>query len=507
MSELNFDANNTVLGRMENMSRTDAIALGKAVCASLGDTNCHGAIWPGAITLLPDGSAALDKPLEGEILNLSADALEYAAPELFWHDKRGPAADVYSIGMMLYCAMNKGVNPFYPTEGEVGVKERADSLRRRMKGEALPPLTGCGKKLSSAIMCAVSYDETERYQSVSELFIALDECPVLPAQYLGFTPAALLESDPTLAKALDEEMGTHSVAEAEARQAAHKEYKVAKNFETAEEAKRKPMLPLIAVGVIIAAVVLMLLCLRACDSDPAKTPGASPSISPVIDTSPSPSPSADPSESESPDVSTSPDVSASPAASPGASTPIGESTAPSQSPATSPGAIVTTPTPTPTQRPTPTPTPTATPTPSAPTTVTSGNYTLVMENVSWETAKARCEAMGGHLAVIHNEDELNDIIEMAEELGASYVWLGAKRNADTGEMEWVTGETIDFYDWDINEPSLKDGYDGTAEDYLLLWKVAFGDHFGWKYNDSRPDLYGYSNSIFGGKIAYICQMD
>ena len=105
------------------------------------------------------------------------------------------------------------------------------------------------------------------------------------------------------------------------------------------------------------------------------------------------------------------------------------------------------------------------------------------------------------------KEELDAIIDMAEQLGVQYVWLGAKRNADTGEMEWVTGEDIDFYVWDLNEPSYKDAYDGTAEDYLLLWKVSFGDHSGWKYNDSRPDLYGYSPKIFGGKIAYICEMD
>ena len=63
MSELTFDPNNTVLARMEHMSRTEAIELGKAVCAALEGTVCHGAVWPGAVTLLPDGSAALDAPL------------------------------------------------------------------------------------------------------------------------------------------------------------------------------------------------------------------------------------------------------------------------------------------------------------------------------------------------------------------------------------------------------------------------------------------------------------
>ena len=37
MSELTFDPNNTVLARMEHMSRTEAIELGKAVCGVSGN--------------------------------------------------------------------------------------------------------------------------------------------------------------------------------------------------------------------------------------------------------------------------------------------------------------------------------------------------------------------------------------------------------------------------------------------------------------------------------------
>ena len=40
-----------------------------------------------------------------------------------------------------------------------------------------------------------------------------------------------------------------------------------------------------------------------------------------------------------------------------------------------------------------------------------------MENVSWDTAKARCEAMGGHLAVIHNQAEFDQVLLHMERLG------------------------------------------------------------------------------------------
>ena len=183
MSEHVFDPNNTLLSRMGSMTRTEIIAAGKAICAALPENGCHGAVWPGAVTLFPDGTAALDAPLEGEILDLSADALEYTAPELFWHGEKSPAADIYSVGLIMYCALNGGKNPFYPAEGEAGVKERADALRRRMKGEPFPQLEGCGKKLGEAVMRAVSYDKGERFASGAEMLAALEACPVLPAQY------------------------------------------------------------------------------------------------------------------------------------------------------------------------------------------------------------------------------------------------------------------------------------------------------------------------------------
>jgi len=477
MSVFTFDPNNTILPRMGSLSRTEAVELGRAICAALPAGTCHGAIWPGAVMPLSDGAVALDAPLEGEILNLNASALEFTAPELFWNDTRSPAADVYSIGLILYCAMNGGVHPFYPAEGEADLKARSDALRRRMKGEPLPALPNCGKKLGAVIQKAVAYEENARYQTPAELKVALDDCPVLPARYAGFTPAALADTDPELAAALDEELGLNSVAEAQARAAARKEYKVDKEFEpTTPIKKKKGRGGLVLAAVLLCAAVLALLALRACGDGQgaALLPGGSPppAVSPAL------------AETVSPAVSASPDVSVPPAAS--ASPAISASPDVSASPAV-----------------TPSPVPTAVGLRS----VTKGSYTAVLENVSWETARARCEAMGGHLAVIHNQEELDQVAALAEELGASYVWLGARRSAATGEMEWVTGEEIDFYAWDLNEPSYKDGYDGTPEDYLLLWKVSFGDHSGWKYNDSRPDLYGYSSKIFGGKIAYICQKD
>ncbi|NCB36090.1 MAG: hypothetical protein EOM58_08600, partial [Clostridia bacterium] len=95
-------------------------------------------------------------------------------------------------------------------------------------------------------MKAVSYDENERFQTPTEFMLALESCPVLPAEFAGFTPAALMESNPELARALDEEMGTNAVAAAQARTAAKKEYRVDKDFEPVAAPKKKSRAPVIA---------------------------------------------------------------------------------------------------------------------------------------------------------------------------------------------------------------------------------------------------------------------
>jgi hypothetical protein len=61
----------------------------------------------------------------------------------------------------------------------------------------------------------------------------------------------------------------------------------------------------------------------------------------------------------------------------------------------------------------------------------------VSENVYWETAKA----VRGHGRQPGGDPQsggLDQVIALAEELGSSYVWLGAKRNAVTGVMDGVT---------------------------------------------------------------------
>ena len=122
-----------------------------------------------------------------------------------------------------------------------------------------------------------------------------------------------------------------------------------------------------------------------------------------------------------------------------------------------------------------------------------------MADCSWEEAEALCEEKGGHLAVISSVTELSKVVDLAEEAGAQFVWIGLHRV--DGRLVWVTGEVIDYYVWGPGEPSGHDT-DGAAEDYVLLWNNSA---FGWIYNDSRNDPVSAYPGAYSGKIAYVCE--
>ena len=164
-----------------------------------------------------------------------------------------------------------------------------------------------------------------------------------------------------------------------------------------------------------------------------------------------------------------------------------------------PSALLSDPTPTPTlpviitPQLTPTPEPTPTPVEAQP---QKSVYTLYYEDVSWQTAQQRCIEMGGHLVTIADEDEFNEIASLANDKGATYIWIGCHRS--DGTLIWENGESVDYYRWDYNEPSYYDG--NIQEDYVMLW-----NHNGaWCYNDSRSDLLEESYE-YSGKIAFICE--
>ena len=134
---------------------------------------------------------------------------------------------------------------------------------------------------------------------------------------------------------------------------------------------------------------------------------------------------------------------------------------------------------------------------AAPTPVEHG-YQVFKEDVSWTQAQRKCADLGGHLVVINDEEELQEVIRVAEEAGISRVWIGCHRV--NGEEIWETGEGI--YRWAPGEPTYVDTNDRVAEDYVMLW-----DHNGWAYNDNRDDPCADYPEFYSGTMGYICEFE
>ena len=132
------------------------------------------------------------------------------------------------------------------------------------------------------------------------------------------------------------------------------------------------------------------------------------------------------------------------------------------------------------------------------------HYRLFREDVSWQSADQKCKELGGHLVNVRNEEELEEIIKMAEEEGVNRLWIGCRRN-DFGDYIWQNDEEIEIPDswWGKGEPSLRDYGDDVAENYLMLWY----NNGKWSLNDSRNDPVADYYDMYAGDIAYICEFE
>lgn len=433
------------------LTRHELLELAREVCRRLMEVegDCHGGIHRGNISRTSAGEVGLGPKPDHAPGDWSSDELEFMAPELFWDHAGDAAADVYSVGLLLYAGCCGGRLPFFPDGGgKPTPSDRAAALRRRMSGEIIPVPVEAGEKLGAVIARALSYDAAARYSGPVELLAALSECPDEE------TPAAAAAPIPT------EDIGTVPPAAPAAKEPPRPEYRVDKQFEDRlPKKKKKSGKPVIVVAALCAALIILALAVRGCNGtgQPSET---------------TPTAGISPSAEVSPSASVSPEVS------------------PSASPEVTPTA---TPTPTPTPTPSPTPTPTPTPTSAA------SSYEITLSDLSWTAAADKCIAKGGHLVTISDEAEFQKVTQMADEAGAKFVWIGCFRKQ--GSFVWLNNETGGYFKWAAGEPSVTDS-DGTAENFCLLWNK---DGEGWVYNDSRDDPASDYPGVYGGKIAYICE--
>lgn len=98
-------------------------------------------------------------------------------------------------------------------------------------------------------------------------------------------------------------------------------------------------------------------------------------------------------------------------------------------------------------------------------------YKIFYDTLTWEEAKAACEAMGGHLATITSEKE-QYLLELSNDKNQN-LWIGGYKNAD-GHWCWVTGEPWTYENWGDGEPNNSSNV-VAGESCVAMWPEKWND--------------------------------
>lgn len=544
MSEYKFDPENIIGTALTGYSgdelRDFAARLCDAVSSDAGN-GWRGGIFPSNISRDEGGDIALGPASEKD---WTGEELDYIAPETFWDGKRSAAGDVYSIGLLLYYAC-EGKLPF---EGEC-----EDAQQRRMSGDALPEAENAGE-LGEIIGKALSFNAADRYPSPALLARALRG---EAADDTAEQSADEVQSDAGESEA---PAGENAAGEAAADIPSDETHEPEAESSPEAQTPAEPAIPLGRDKIdefadSISAAVAMRISkdemaedVKVYSPSTPKSSGRKSSVGrrkgadgkPIIELYEEKNPALAPISftavgTESSDTRSQPDASGfesdldraqrEQAAAlqrdirrrrkrpvifilvlcaalvlaalvfnqfgmddvndvvydNGGSTVVIPTAPPEEAgeAEAEPGTQAET-EPAPEQAP------------------AEHTYSLIVSDISWTDAAQACRSMGGYLAVISSEEELERIVDLAENYGVSRVWIGCHR--ENGQLVWENGEQVDFYRWGEGEPSVYDYGDGVYEDYVMLW-----DFYGWVYNDNRNAPFIDYPGAYSGQMAYVCE--
>ena len=121
------------------------------------------------------GDFGIAKTIEKTSGGTKIGTYEYMAPEVYRGLPYGSAADIYSLGMVLYWLLNERRAPFLPLPPALPtMTEKETSRLRRFNGDPLPPPAHGSEELKRIVLKACAYDPKDRYQSAEEMLLDLE---------------------------------------------------------------------------------------------------------------------------------------------------------------------------------------------------------------------------------------------------------------------------------------------------------------------------------------------
>lgn len=151
----------------------------------------------------------------------------------------------------------------------------------------------------------------------------------------------------------------------------------------------------------------------------------------------------------------------------------------------------------------------------------NGHYYKVIyqpNGISWNTAKAEAEVLGGYLVTITSTEENNFVSSLFSGNSSAWKnlgidtrgpWIGAFQPSNSpepnGGWQWVSGEPFTFTNWGVSANGDKQPLDANdfGEDYIHFFGGGNNNFTAKTWNDLHADTSSYG----GNPLAYIIELD
>ena len=77
-------------------------------------------------------------------------------------------------------------------------------------------------------------------------------------------------------------------------------------------------------------------------------------------------------------------------------------------------------------------------------------YELIQGSFTWSQGREDAKERGGHLAIIENKIQSQEVVSMVEQVSTTNIWIGAFR--ESGVWKWVDNTAWGFTDCLWNHP-------------------------------------------------------
>ena len=121
------------------------------------------------------GDFGVAKVIESTTMGTKTGTYRYMAPEVYNNLPYGAAADVYSLGLLMYWMLNKKRTPFLPMPPQTPTaRQEEQALVMRCRGDRIAPPCNGSDRLKDIVLKACEYDPNNRYLSAKAMMEDLE---------------------------------------------------------------------------------------------------------------------------------------------------------------------------------------------------------------------------------------------------------------------------------------------------------------------------------------------